>query len=94
MKKAFSNRNSEISKNRHGKEQIFTPDGEGNVIWNADFDWFRYSLDDDGNIIMVDPSGGPYLAKGMNSNLVHPDIQGKKIDYFVKVGSGYKIIFE
>jgi len=42
---------------------------------------------DKDTISMVDPSGGPYLTRGM-------EFQGKVIDRFESVESGYKIILK
>lgn len=44
-------------------------------------------------IDMVDPSGGPYLAEGMPSTMVHSKIKDKTISHFIPLSSGgYKII--
>lgn len=44
-------------------------------------------------ISMVDPSGGPYLEKGMPSEEIHPEVKGKKISEFVRLEDGILIIF-
>lgn len=93
--KTLTNYNSETYTNRYGDKQTFTPDSEGNVIWNADFSYCRFSKNvDNGNIVMVDPSGGPYLQEDMDSEMVHSKIIGKKISHFIKIKSSYKIIFK
>ena len=51
-------------KNRYGDKHIFTPDNEGNLLWEGDFGYSRYSKNEDNEITMVDPSGGPYIGKG------------------------------
>jgi len=43
-------------------------------------------------ISMIDPSGGPYMAVGMNSEYAHPDIKDKRIVDFKQVENGYEII--
>ena len=48
-------------KNRYGDKHIFTPDNEGNLLWEGDFGYCRYSKTEDEEITMVDPSGGPFI---------------------------------
>jgi hypothetical protein len=43
-------------------------------------------------IDMVDPSGGPYLSRGMSMNDF--GFEGYKIEDFKKIDTGYKIIIE
>jgi hypothetical protein len=43
---------------------------------------------------MVDPSGGPYLSRGTDSEFIHPDVKGKKVDQFIPTETGYKIILK
>jgi hypothetical protein len=70
--------------------------------YNEAGDWLRMSdigtkyhewvYSDRDTIDMVDPSGGPYLAKGTKSELVHEEVSGKTISHFIQVDGGYKII--
>lgn len=43
-------------------------------------------------ISMVDPSGGPYLAEGMNLKILDPSLSRMIIKEFEPVDTGYKII--
>ena len=50
--------------NRYGDKYTFSLNEQGNVDWRGPFKYCRYAWDDDKNIVMVDPSGGPYIAVG------------------------------
>jgi hypothetical protein len=54
----------------------------------------EYVYSDRDTIDMVDPSGGPYLSRGTDSEFIHPDVKGKKVDQFIPVETGYKIILK
>lgn len=86
--------NAETYKNRYGSIYTFTPDKDKNVIWEGDFDYHRYSYDDNNNITMVDPSGGPYLSVGMKSTFAHSKIKNKLIIGFERLENGYKILIK
>ena len=74
-------------RNRDGALHTFTLNKDGNVLWEGNFDFHRFSQEEGSEeITMVDPSGGPYLAKGM------PMMGGKKISRFELVEGGYLII--
>jgi len=74
--------------NRYGNKFTFTELENGNVQWSGDFEYCRiaYSLPESTNVIdMVDPSGGPYMAKGQY-------ILGKVIEEFKTNETGFEII--
>lgn len=48
--------------NRYGEKYTFSLNEQGNVDWRGSFKYCRYAWDDDKNIVMVDPSGGPYIT--------------------------------
>jgi hypothetical protein len=48
--------------NRYGDKYTFSLNEQGNVDWRGPFKYCRYAWDDDRNIVMVDPSGGPYIS--------------------------------
>ena len=74
-------------KNRYGDKHFFTPDNEGNLLWEGDFGYSRYSKNEDNEITMVDPSGGPFIQVGS-------DWPGnKEIKGIEKTDNGYKLIF-
>jgi hypothetical protein len=84
---------AETYKNRYGDEFTFTPDKDGNVIWEGEFKYYRTGYGDNpDDITMVDPSGGPYLAIGMKSTMVHSEIKDKEIMGFYPIETGYKVI--
>ena len=74
-------------KNRYGDKHIFTPDNEGNLLWEGDFGYCRLSKNEDDSITMVDPSGGPFIQVGSDwpSN--------KEIKGIKKTDNGYKLLF-
>jgi hypothetical protein len=43
---------------------------------------------------MVDPSGGPFIAKGMKSSLVHEDVKGKFVKEFIQKDDGWIIVLQ
>jgi hypothetical protein len=73
--------------NRYKDLFTFTYDKKKNVIlWEGDFKYCRYGWDTDINskqniLSMVDPSGGPYISSGMQSNLVIDEVEGFYVDY-------------
>ena len=76
-------------RNRYGDIHTFTPTEDGNILWEGNFEYSRYgwthSLD---AINMVDPSGGPYIAQGELSSMIHPDIKFKTVSHFEEIREG------
>lgn len=82
-------------KNRYGDIFTFTPTEDGNLLWEGNFEYCRYGFKEDPNkITMVDPSGGPYIAVNMKSELVHPEVKDKVVSKFENIETGYKVILE
>lgn len=79
--------NKEVVKNRHGDEFTFTLLENNNIQWSGNFTYHRYGYSDNDVIDFVDPSGGPFISKGMT-------ILNKKIKEFKRNESGYLIITE
>lgn len=79
----------ETYKNRYGKEYTFTLQDNGTVLWEGDFKFSRLSFDGM-RITMVDPSGGPYIAKGMPGTMAHPQAEGT-ISHFTENNGSYTI---
>lgn len=50
--------------NRYGDEFTFTLLEDKDILWQGNFKYCRAGQDENGNINMVDPSGGPYIGKG------------------------------
>lgn len=73
--------------NRYGNEFIFTLLEDGNILWEGEFEHYRFNCDDEDRVTMVDPSGGPYLQKGMEQ-------MGKTIKEFKPDELGFIIITE
>lgn len=83
----------ETYKNRYGDMFTFTIDSDGNVLMEGNFEYHRYSWNDNpDDITMIDPSGGPYLEIGMKSTMVHSEVKDKEIVGFYPIDNGYKII--
>lgn len=80
-----------IFKNRNGVEFTFEVNEEGNVNWIGNFGYYRVGLKD-GKIVMIDPSGGPYIDVGstLNEKL---EINGV-VSGFKEIEGGYKILIE
>lgn len=43
-------------------------------------------------ITMVDPSGGPYIARGHSTHLISKTFKKGTVDQFISIDTGYKII--
>lgn len=86
----------QLYKNRYGDEFTFTPTEDGNILWEGNFEFGRYgfSNDEPRTINMVDPSGGPFIPKGMKSSLIHEDVQGKFVKEFIEKDNGWLIVLE
>ena len=53
-----------LFKNRYGDTMSFEWTSDRNILWRGSKSAYgRIAVDDDDNIVMVDPSGGPYFAK-------------------------------
>jgi len=49
--------------NRYGDKYTFSLNEQGNIDWRGPFEYCRMGYDNDSDdIIMVDPSGGPYIT--------------------------------
>ncbi len=71
-------------------------DADGNWLQMSDIckQYHELVYSDRDTIDMVDPSGGPFLSRGTDSEFIHPDVKGKKVDQFIRVETGYKIILK
>jgi hypothetical protein len=127
--------------NRYGDKYTFTPDEDGNILWEGNFEYCRIGMPNDytrayaeycadkkpklsleefkkavhqyddikreyilsdkyvkmvdslkDEIEMVDPSGGPYISRGMY--LSSFGFKGTKVKDFEWIKTGYKIIIE
>lgn len=54
-------------KNRYGDIFTFEFNERGNIDWKGNFQYVRFGFNSNPeDITMVDPSGGPYIAEGMD----------------------------
>lgn len=80
--------------NRYGEKFIFTQISKKEILWEGTFEWGRFGFDlNPDEITMVDPSGGPYLAKDMSVSVLDPSWKGEIIG-FEKIETGYKILLK
>ena len=78
-------------RNRYGDIHTFTPTEDGNILWEGNFEYSRYGWTDSFDAInMVDPSGGPYITKGVDMKLFGFD--GKIVNGFIPNEDGYEIV--
>lgn len=66
--------------NRYKDPITFTLDGD--TVKMEGGKWLRWAYEDDGTIVMVDPSGGPYIELGNNLADFWP--KGKQKDLIVE----------
>ena len=78
-------------KNRYGDVYRFTPQDNGNILWEGNFEFCRVGTLE-GKIEMVDPSGGPYLESDQDAGIISSQFKGQLIKEFKKFGTGYEII--
>ena len=52
----------------------------------------QYVYSDNDTIDMVDPSGGPYIARGNNMEHFDPEFAGKIVHSFKRLEEGYEIV--
>jgi hypothetical protein len=71
-------------KNRYDILHEFIRDENHDIIWKGDFKWCRYSED------FVDPSGGPFINKGLD--LKKFGFPNYIVDRFEIKKNNYKII--
>jgi len=61
----------ETHTNRYKDKQLFVHVSENKVLWFGNFKFCRISKNEDSDkIIMIDPSGGPYLEVGTSSKFI------------------------
>ena len=78
--------------NRYGDEFTFEYNERGNIQWSGNFEYHRTAFNDNpDDIIMVDPSGGPYIELGCNMSLF--GMEGKVVG-FISNENGYEIILD
>jgi len=99
--------NAQTYTNRYGDVFTFTPDNDGNLLWEGDFEYCRFGFlsftntdyqtnicgfeESANNLNMVDPGGGPYIDIGTDVGRFHKDMVGKSVTGFVLIDTGYKL---
>ena len=78
--------------NRYGDNIIFEQIDNEIHMSGFNMEWLRIGYDNEKNITMVDPSGGPYLSIGMNLGLYFNDKRSSIIEN-IKIEEN-KIIFK
>ena len=79
--------------NRYGDEFTFELNERNNIQWSGNFEHSRFGFNDNpDDITMVDPSGGPYIAEGMDMKLF--GFGGKIVNGFIPNEDGYEIVVE
>jgi hypothetical protein len=86
-------------KNRYGDVFTFELNERGNIDWkckegNFGFHRFGSEPDDFDTIIMIDPSGGPYLVKGYDMGEFSEEFLGMKVKRFVFKDGYYEIVIK
>lgn len=73
--------------NRYNDEFSFTYDEKNStILWEGDFEYVRYGWEtnvtpEENRFNMVDPSGGPYISSGRQSDLIMDGVKGFYVDY-------------
>tara|TARA_R110000772_G_scaffold231945_1_gene343109 strand:+ start:646 stop:924 length:279 start_codon:yes stop_codon:yes gene_type:complete len=79
--------------NRYKDVQTFEVNGKGNIQWKGDFEFNRVGFNDNPkDIIMVDPSGGPYIPLKYNMGMFDKSFDGMRVAGFISNDDGYEII--
>ena len=78
--------------NRHNEDQTFEVNEKGNIQWTADFEFSRVGFTDVPKVMMVDPSGGPYMNLGYDMGIIDKSFDGMIVKGFVSNDDGYEII--
>lgn len=78
--------------NRYGDKFTFEKNDKGNIQWSGDFEYVRYGFNNDPkDLTMVDPSGGPYIALGMDLTVYGSEGIVKE---FIENKDGYELVVE
>ena len=82
-------------KNRYGDVHTFELNEQGNIDWKGNFDHCRFGYNDNpDDLIMVDPSGGPYITLETKMEWFGDEFKDKKINGFIWRDDYYEIIIE
>ena len=77
--------------NRYGDEFTFELNKRNNLQWSGEFRHCRMGFGGDpDDIIMVDPSGGPYIC--LDTDMKSFGFPDKKVVGFIKNDDGFEIV--
>jgi len=68
--------NKIIVKSRYGDERVFEILSSDKIAYVFTDDHVGMSMDAEGKLSSVDPSGGPYIGIGNNLGYIHKDLDG------------------
>ena len=82
----------QLFKNRYGDTMSFEWTKDRNILWRGSkSSYSRMSMDEDNNLTMIDPPGGPYMAVGDVIDFPK-DFEGYTIKGFQSHEEGYIIV--
>tara|TARA_R110000751_G_scaffold183585_2_gene290229 strand:+ start:831 stop:1139 length:309 start_codon:yes stop_codon:yes gene_type:complete len=93
--------NKEVTyKNRYGDEFVFKINERKNIQWSGNFEFHRCGLttpigpfgDNSNDIMMVDPSGGPYIGLNYDMGAFNRSFKGMNVIGFLKNDDGYELV--
>lgn len=77
--------------NRYGDVFTFDMNERGNIEWKGNFEFARYGyVNGEEDIIMVDPSGGPYINIGTDMRIF--GFYTSKVVGFIKQPYGWELV--
>jgi len=80
-------------KNRYGDIYTFEVNERGNINWKGNFEYCRFGYNDNpDDIIMVDPSGGPYITLEYDMGMFGDELKGKKVKGFIQKDDHYELV--
>ena len=81
--------------NRYGDVHTFELNELGNIDWKGNFDHCRFGYNDNpDDLIMVDPSGGPYITLEFDMGLFGNEFRGKKVKGFIWREDYYELVID
>ena len=82
-------------KNRYGDIHTFKLNERGNIDWKGNFEYGSFGYNDNKeDIVMVDPSGGPYITIEADMGMIGDELKGKKVNGFIWRNDYYEIIID
>jgi hypothetical protein len=80
-------------KNRYGDIYTFELNERGNIDWKGNFNHCRFGYNDNpDDLIMVDPSGGPYITLEYDMGMFGDEFKNKKVNGFIRKDDHYELV--